>query len=169
MFVAGAGAYGYTDPDSIKAACDAVLWYINTYSYNPARPTPWNQYIVKKLIERYSKLPTEAGGIVFYSMIVIKKALEKAGEMFSDDPLNPNHLRQAFLALDLEDRFGIVAQPYPTGRIKFNENGDDIYAGTAVLQVQGISGELKPVVVWPDAEPGIRPIFPRPDWPGAKG
>ena len=45
MFIAGAGACGYTDPDSIKAAGDAVLWYTNTYSYNPARPTPWNQYI----------------------------------------------------------------------------------------------------------------------------
>ncbi len=169
MFIAGAGACGYTDPDSIKAAGDAVLWYTNTYSYNPARPTPWNQYIVKKFIERYGKLPTEAGGIVFYSMMVIKEALEKAGEMFPDDPLNPDHLRQAFLALDLEDRFSIAAQLYPTGRIKFNENGDNIYAGTAVLQVQRIGGELKPVVVWPDAEPGVQPIFPRPDWPGAKG
>ncbi|OYT48262.1 MAG: hypothetical protein B6U85_03000 [Desulfurococcales archaeon ex4484_42] len=169
MFIAGAGACGYTDPDSIKAAGDAVLWYTNTYSYNPARPTPWNQYIVKKFIERYGKLPTEAGGIIFYSIMVVKEALEKAGEMFPDDPLNPDHLRQAFLALDLEDKFSIAAQLYPTGRIKFNENGDNIYAGTAVLQVQRIGGELKPVVVWPDAEPGVQPIFPRPDWPGAKG
>ncbi|MEM0242034.1 MAG: ABC transporter substrate-binding protein, partial [Fervidicoccaceae archaeon] len=38
-FIAGAGACGYTDPDSIKAAGNAVLYYTNTYSYNPARPT----------------------------------------------------------------------------------------------------------------------------------
>ncbi len=169
MFIAGAGACGYTDPESIKAAGKAVLWFTNTYSYNPARPTPWNKYIVKKFIERYGKLPTEAGGIIFYSIMVIKEALEKAGEMFPDDPLNPDHLRAAFLALDLNDRNSIAAQLYPTGRIKFNENGDNIYAGTAVLQVQLKDGKLVPVVVWPDAEPGVQPIFPRPDWPGAKG
>ena len=101
--------------------------------------------------------------------INIVKALEKAGEMFPDDPLNPDHLRAAFLALDLNDRNSIAAQLYPTGRIKFAPNGDNIYAGTAVLQVQLIKGKLTPVVVWPEAEPGIQPIFPRPDWPGLKG
>ncbi len=169
MFIAGAGACGYTDPASIKAAGKAVLWYTNTYSYNPARPTPWNKYIVKKFVERYGKLPTEAAGIIFYSFMVIKEALEKAGEMFPDDPLNPDHLRAAFLALDLNDRNSIAAQLYPTGRIKFAPNGDNIYAGTAVLQVQLIKGKLTPVVVWPEAEPGVQPIFPRPDWPGLKG
>ena len=162
MFIAGAGACGYTDPDSIKAAGKAVEWYTNTYSYNPARPTEWNKKVVSMFKERYGKLPTEAGGIIFYSMMVVKEALEKAGEMFPDDPLNPDHLREAFLALDLNDKNSIAAQLYPTGRIKFAPNGDNIYAGTAVLQV--IKGE--PRVVWPDAEPGVEPIFPRPDWPG---
>jgi len=166
MFIAGAGGCGYTDPDSIKAAGDAVLYYTNTYSYNFARPTQWNQKIVNEFKQRYGKIPTEAGGIIFYSMFTIYAALEKAGEMFPSDPLNPDHLKQAFLALDLTDDNSIAAQLYPTGHIKFGPDGDNIYAGATVAQVQEINGTLKPVIVWPDAEPGVQPIFPRPDWQG---
>ncbi len=162
MFIAGAGACGYTDPESIKAAGEAVEWYTNTYSYNPARPTEWNKKIVEEFKKRYGKLPTEAAGIIFYSLMVVKEALEKAAEMYPDDPLNPDHLREAFLALDLNDNNSIAAQLYPTGRIKFAPNGDNLYAGTAIIQV--INGE--PHVVWPDPEPGIEPVFPRPDWKG---
>ncbi len=165
MFIAGAGACGYTDPESIKAAGEAVEWYTNTYSYNPARPTEWNKKVVEMFKERYGKLPTEAAGIIFYSLMVVKEALEKAAELHPEDPLNPDNLREAFLALDLTDDNSIAAQLYPTGHIKFAPNGDNIYAGTAVLQV--INGE--PHVVWPDPEPGIEPVFPRPDWPGAQG
>lgn len=166
MFIAGAGGCGYTDPDSIKAAGDAVLYYTNTYSYNFARPTEWNQKLVNEFKSRYGKIPTEAGGIIFYSMFTIYAALEKAGEMFPNDPLNPDNLKQAFLALDLTDDNSIAAQLYPTGHIKFGPDGDNIYAGATVAQVQEINGELKPVIVWPDAEPGVQPIFPRPDWQG---
>lgn len=166
MFIAGAGGCGYTDPDSIAAAGDAVLYYTNTYSYNFARPTQWNQKVVNAFKERYGKIPTEAGGIIFYSMFAIYHALEKAGEMFPNDPLNPDHLKQAFLALDLTDDNSIAAQLYPSGHIKFGPDGDNIYAEATVAQVQEINGELKPVIVWPDAEPGVQPIFPRPDWQG---
>jgi len=169
VFFAGAGACGYVDPDSIKAAGKAVEWYTNTYSFNPYRPTEWCKKVVKMFEERYGKLPTEAGGIIFYSVAVVYEALEKAGEMFPDDPLNPDNLRAAFLALDLTDENSIAAQLYPTGHIKFAENGDNIYAGTAVLQVQTIEGSLTPVMVWPEPQPGVEPIFPRPDWPGTSG
>jgi branched-chain amino acid transport system substrate-binding protein len=163
MFIAGAGACGYTDPDSIEAAGAAVEYYTNTYSYNPARPTEWNQKVVNEFQQRYGYLPTEAAGIIFYSIMTIYEALEKAGQMFPEDPLNPDNLREAFLALDLTDDNSIAAQLYPTGHIKFAPNGDNIYAGTAILQV--IGGE--PKVVWPDPEPGVTPVFPRPDWSGA--
>jgi branched-chain amino acid transport system substrate-binding protein len=162
MFIAGAGACGFTDPDSIKAAGDAVLYYTNTYSYNPAKPTDWNQKLVKEFEERYGKMPAEAAGEVFYSFFTIYEALEKAGQMFPDDPLNPDHLRQAFLSLDLNESNSIAAQLYPTGRIKFAPNGDNLYSGTAVLQVQLINGTLTPVVVWPQPQPGVQAIFPRP-------
>ncbi|RLG86577.1 MAG: hypothetical protein DRO15_05965 [Thermoprotei archaeon] len=163
MFIAGAGGCGYTDPDSIKAAGAAVEYYTNTYSYNPARPTDWNKKFVNDFKAAFGKIPTEAGGIAYYSMWVIKEALEKAGEMFPEDPLNPDNLREAFLALDLTDENSPAAQTYPTGHIKFAPNGDNLYAGTAIIQV--INGE--PHVVWPDPEPGIEPVFPRPEWSGA--
>ncbi|MGC8983409.1 MAG: ABC transporter substrate-binding protein [Desulfurococcaceae archaeon] len=161
-FIAGAGACGFTDPDSIKAAGDAVLYYTNTYSYDPSKPTEWNKKLVNEFIKRYGKLPTEAAGEVFYSFFTIYEALEKAGQMFPEDPLNPDNLREAFLSLDLNETNSIAAQLYPTGRIKFTPNGENLYAGAAVLQVQLINGTLTPVVVWPKPQEGVQPIFPRP-------
>jgi branched-chain amino acid transport system substrate-binding protein len=164
MFIAGAGGCGYTDPDSIKAAGDAVLYYTQTYSFNPFRPTQWDQKLVSMFKEKYGKIPTEAGGIILYTMFTIYAGLEKAGEMYPNDPLNPDNLRNVFLSLDLTDDNSIAGQLYPTGHIKFLPNGDNEYAGTAILQVQNINGTLQPVLVWPEPQPGVQPVFPRPDW-----
>jgi len=167
-FIAGAGACGYTDPDSIKAAGDAVLYYTNTYSYNPARPTQWNQKVVSAFEQRYGKMPTEGAGIIFYSLMTVYEALEKAGKMFPNDPLSPDHLKAAFQSLDLNDSNSIAAQLYPSGHIKFDASGDNLYPLTAILQVQNVNGTLTPVVVWPEAQPGFSPIFPRPGWTQTK-
>ncbi len=164
MFIAAAGGCGYTDPDSIKAAGDAVLYYTQTYSFNPYRHTEWAKKLVGMFKQKYGKIPTEAGGIILYTMFTIYEGLEKAGQMYPSDPLNPDNLRKVFLSLDLTDSNSIAAQLYPTGHIKFLPNGDNEYAGTAILQVQKINGTLTPVLVWPEPQPGIQPIFPRPDW-----
>jgi len=156
IIVAGAGGCGYCDPDSISAAGSAVEGFTQTYSYNPFMNTPYNQYIVQKFQERYGKLPTEAGGIIFYSLWTIKEALELAGQMFPEDPLNPDNLRQAFLALDITS--GPAAETYPSGHIKFGPDGDNIYAMAVVLQVQ--NGE--PVLVYPFEYAQAEPIFPIP-------
>lgn len=157
-FVAGAGGCGYADPDSIKEAGGAVEYFTNTYSYSFARPTQWNKKVVDEFVKRYGKLPTEAAGIIFYSLFFVYEGLEKAGQMFPDDPLNPDHIREAFLSLDLNDSNSIAAQLYPSGRIKLSPSGENLYPGTAVVQV--IGGQ--PKVVWPEPEPGVTPVFPRP-------
>ncbi len=157
-FIAGAGGCGYTDPDSIREAGEAVEYFTNTYSYNPARQTEWNKRIVRAFQQKYGKLPTEAAGIIFYSLMFVYESLEKAGQMFPEDPLNPDNLKTIFLSLDLNDSNSIAAQLYPTGRIKLAANGENLYGGTAILQV--IEGQ--PKVVWPEAEEGVTPVFPRP-------
>lgn len=160
-FIAGAGACGFTDPDSIRAAGEAVLYYTNTYSYNPYKQTEWNIKLVDRFMERYGKLPTEAAGIIFYSLFIIYEALELAGKMFPEDPLNPDNLREALLALDLDEKT-IAGQLYPSGRIKFAPNGENLYPLAPILQVQLIEGKLTPVLVWPEPQPGVAPVFPRP-------
>jgi len=164
MFIAAAGGCGYTDPDSIKALGTTALYYTQTYSFNPYRPTTWDKKLVSMFKQKYGKIPTEAGGIILYTMFTIYAGLEKAGQMYPNDPLNPDNLRSAFMSLNLTDSNSIAAQLYPTGHIKFLPNGDNEYAGTAILQVQNINGTLKPVLVWPEPQPGVQPIFPRPDW-----
>ncbi len=154
--VAGAGGCGYADPESIKACGPAGEGFTQTYSYNPMLNTPYNKEFVSKFREAYGKIPTEAGGIIVYSLWTIKEALEKAGELNPQNPLNPDTLRQAFLSLDLTS--GPAAETYPSQHIKFDDRGDNIYAEACVLQV--INAE--PVLVWP---PGVRqraPVFPIP-------
>lgn len=156
-FVAGMGACGYTDPESIKALGATANYYVNTYSYNPAKNTPQNRKFVEEFKAQVGHIPTEAAGMNYYAMWVLKEALELSGQMFPDDPLNPDNLRQAFLKLDLTS--GPAVETYPTDRITFTETGDNPYARAVVLQV--INGE--PKAVWPFEYAETKPVFPRPD------
>ena len=62
VFIAGAGACGYVDEESIQAAGGAVEWYTNTYGYDPMADTPWNKKFVKDFEERMGRLPQDASG-----------------------------------------------------------------------------------------------------------
>lgn len=156
-FVAGMGACGYTDPESIDALGETANFYANTYSYNPAKDTELNRNFVKEFKNETGHIPTEAAGMNYYAMWVLKEALERSGEKFPDDPLNPDNLRQAFLELDLTS--GPAVDAYPTDHISFTETGDNPYARATIMQV--IDGE--PKVVWPFDEAEAEYIFPRPD------
>jgi len=158
MFLMGAGACGYVDPESIKALGDAAEGIAMTYSYNPAKNTPQNKKFVEEYKAQYGYIPTEGAGMNYYDAWVLKEALEYAGTNFPDDPLNPENLRASFMALDLKT--GPAVETYPSQEIKFNAVGDNLFPGVVVLQVQ--KGE--PKVVYPEAEREVAPIFPNPNW-----
>jgi branched-chain amino acid transport system substrate-binding protein len=155
-FLAGAGACGYVDPESIKGLGDAAEGVSMTFSYNPAKDTPQN----KKFVEAYKAIkgyiPTEGAGMNYYGAMVLAEALEYAGKNFPEDPLNPDNLRKAFLALDLKS--GPAVETYPSPEIKFNAVGDNQFPGVVVLQVQG----GQPKVVYPAAEAEAKPVWPNP-------
>ncbi|MCS7126674.1 MAG: ABC transporter substrate-binding protein [Aigarchaeota archaeon] len=155
-FIAAAGGTGLADPDSIKAAGDAVELMTNTYSYDPFLPTEYNKKLVEDFRKRYGKLPTEAAGIIFYTLWTLKEGLELSGQKYPQDPLNGDNLMACFMELDLKS--GPAAETYPTGRIKLLPNGDNMYAGAVVLQVQG----GKPVLVYPFEKAQASAIYPRP-------
>jgi len=155
-FIAGAGACGYVDPESIKALGDAAEGISMTFSYNPAKQTPQNQKFVDAYKALKGYIPTEGAGMNYYGAMVLYEALEYAGKNFPDDPLNPDNLRQAFLALDLTS--GPAVETYPGDHIKFNALGDNQFPGVVVLQVQ--NGE--PKVVYPAAEAETAPVYPNP-------
>jgi len=156
-FIAGMGACGYTDPESIEALGDLAEYYANTYSYNPAKDTPQNQRFVEEFTAETGHIPTEGAGMNYYAMWVLKEALELSGELFPDDPLNPDNLRQAFLQLDLTS--GPAVDTYPGDHIYFTETGDNPDAKAIILQV--LDGE--PRVVWPFEDAEVEAVFPRPD------
>ena len=156
-FIAGMGACGYTDPESIEALGETAEYYANTYSYNPAKNTPQNRKFVEEFKAETGHIPTEAAGMNYYAMWVLAEALELSGQKFPDDPLNPDNLREAFLQLDLTS--GPAVDTYPTDHITFTETGDNPYARATILQV--INGE--PKVVWPFDVAEAEAVFPRPD------
>lgn len=155
-FIAGAGGTGLSDPDSIKAAGDASEYMTNTYSYDPFLPTEYNKQLVRNFQNKYGKLPTEAAGIIFYTLWTLKEALEVSGRQYPNDPLSGDNLMKVLLELDLKS--GPAAETYPSGRIKLAPNGDNIYAQAVVLQVQG----GKPVLVYPFEKAQTKTLFPRP-------
>jgi len=156
-FILGMGGTGYTDPDSIEALGDVANYYANTWSYNPARKTPQNRKFVEEFVAETGAIPTEGAGISYYSMWVFAEMFELSGQLFPDDPLKPENLRQAALQLDLTS--GPAAETFPTGHIQFDGTGQNIYARATVLQV--INGE--PKVIWPFQDAEAEAMFPRPD------
>lgn len=156
-FIAGSGASGFTDPQSIEALGPIAEAYTNTYSYNPAKDTPQNNQFVEEFTAQTGHIPTEAAGMNYYGMWILKEALELSGQMFPDDPLNPENLRAAFLALDLTS--GPAVETYPADHISFDGAGDNPDAKAIILQVQ--DGE--PKVVWPMGDAEAEVMFPRPD------
>ena len=158
MFVSGMGASGFTDPQSIESLGAVAEGYTNTYSYNPAKDTAQNKLFVEEFKAQTGHIPTEAAGMNYYGTWILKEALEMSGTMFPDNPLDPENLRAAFLALDLTS--GPAVDTYPADHIKFDGSGDNPFAKAIILQVQ--NGE--PKVVWPVADAEADYIFPRPDW-----
>jgi len=156
-FIAGMGACGYTDPESIKALGKSADFYANTYSYNPAKNTPQNKKFVKDFQAVTGHIPTEAGGMDYYTTWVLKEALELSGKLFPEDPLNPDNLRKAFLKLDLTS--GPAVDTFTSNHISFTATGDNPYARAIILQV--IKGE--PKAVWPFDAAETTALFPRPD------
>lgn len=158
MFIAGMGASAFVDPDSIDAAGEAVEYYVNVFSYNPAKNTPANNALVNYFKDHFGKIPTEAAGIGAYNILTAAAILEKSGNMFPANPLDPEHIREAAFSLDLTS--GPAVEVYPGDRIRFAPNGKILDPANAVYQV--ING--KTYVVWPDKYAEHEVIFPRPDW-----
>lgn len=156
-FIAGMGASGYFDPDTIEALGESAEYFTNTISYNPAKDTPQNHKFVNDYLSRTGGMPNEAAGMSYYGLWTLKEALELSGNLFPEDPLNPDNLRNAFLQLDLTS--GPAVDTFPVNHISFNATGDNIYAEAIVMQV--IDGE--PRVVWPFEDAEVEFVFPRPD------
>ncbi|MEM3421043.1 MAG: ABC transporter substrate-binding protein [Candidatus Hadarchaeum sp.] len=150
----------FCDPDSIKAAGEAVEYYTNTYSYNPAKDTPTNRKFVNDFIALRGYVPTEAGGIGYYNIRCAAEALELSGKMHPEDPLRYEYLREAFLSMDLTS--GPAVEAYPGDRIRFYPTGEIMDPANAVYQVQ--HGEVK--VVWPFKYANAEVVFPLPGWKG---
>jgi branched-chain amino acid transport system substrate-binding protein len=156
-FILGLGGTGYTDPDSVEALGNVANYYANSYSYNPNKDSPQNKKFVDEFVAETGAIPTEGGGISYYSMWILAEMFELSGQMFPNDPLNPDNLREAAQQLDLTS--GPAVETVSTDHIDFDGTGQNIYARATILQV--IDGELK--VIWPFAGAEVEAAFPRPD------
>lgn len=156
-FIAGIGACGYADENSIQSLGETGELYTNTYGYNPEKDNAANRKFVADFKAKTGHIPSDAPGMNYYAMWVLKEALELSGKLFPADPLNPENLRQAFLKLDITS--GPAVDTFPSNQIKFTETGDNVAAKAVVMQVQ--KGQTK--VVWPFDGAQAEAVFPRPD------
>jgi branched-chain amino acid transport system substrate-binding protein len=156
-FIAGTGACGYTDPESINSLGELANYYSNTYSYNPAKDTAQNKKFVADFTAKVGHIPTEAAGMNYYAVMIFYEGLEAAGRLHPDNPLDPETLRQVVQDLDLTS--GVAIDVYPADRIRFDEKRDNPDVKATVLQV--INGE--PKVVWPFEDAEAEAMFPRVD------
>jgi branched-chain amino acid transport system substrate-binding protein len=157
QFIAGTGACGYTDPESINSLGDLANTYSNTYSYNPAKNTPQNKKFVEDFTAKVGHIPTEAAGMNYYAVMIFYEGLEAYGRLHPEGPIDPEVLRQVVQDLDLTS--GVAVEVFPGDRIRFDEKRDSPEVRATVLQV--INGE--PKVVWPFEDAEAEAIFPRPD------
>jgi len=157
MFIAGTGACGYTDPESINSLGELANYYSNTYSYNPAKDTAQNKKFVADFTAEVGHIPTEAAGMNYYAVMIFYEGLEAAGRLHPDNPLDPEVLRQTVQDLDLTS--GVAIDVYPGNRIRFDDKRDNPDVKATVLQV--INGE--PKVVWPFEDAEAEAMFPRVD------
>lgn len=156
-FIAGMGACGYVDANSIESLGRTGNSYTNTYGYNPEKDSPWNTKFVADFVDEVGHIPSDAAGMNYYAMWCLKEALELSGKKYPDDPLNPDNIRQSFI--DLELTSGPAVETFPTNSIRFTETGDNPDARAVVMQV--INGN--PKVVWPFDDAQADAVFPRPD------
>jgi branched-chain amino acid transport system substrate-binding protein len=156
-FVAGMGACGYADANSIESMGATDNYYTNTYGYNPEKDNPANKKFVADFKAKTGHIPSDAPGMNYYAMWVLKEALELSGKMFPKDPLNPDNLREAFLKLEITS--GPAVETFPSASIRFNSTGDNPDAKAVVMQV--LDGQTK--VVWPFDTAQVQAVFPRPD------
>jgi branched-chain amino acid transport system substrate-binding protein len=156
-FIAGVGACGYADANSIESLGATGNYYTNTYGYNPEKDTAANKKFVADFKAKTGHIPSDAPGMNYYAMWVLKEALELSGQLFPNDPLNPENLRAAFLKLEIKS--GPAVDTFPSNLIRFNETGDNPDAKAVVMQV--LDGQTK--VVWPFEGAQAQAVFPRPD------
>ncbi len=157
LFIAGTGACGYTDPESINSLGALANYYSNTYSYNPAKNTAQNKKFVADFKAKVGHIPTEAAGMNYYAVMIFYEGLEAYGKLYPNSAVDPDKLRQTVQDLDLTS--GVAVDVTPANRIRFDEKRDNPDVKATVLQV--INGE--PKVVWPFEDAEAEAMFPRVD------
>jgi branched-chain amino acid transport system substrate-binding protein len=142
---------GPTVPGFIEDLKDDANYMYEPVQWTPQQPS--KDQILGWTAEEYAKRFEKAKGYkpdyhppqssaaveVFYN------ALKNAGT------LDPEKVRDAIAETDLESFYG---------RIRFNDKGQNVAKGMAVIQVQ----DRRPQVVYPDDAKQTEPVVPMPSW-----
>lgn len=142
----GIVASGLADPSFHKQG------KLSDYTFNAC---PWHDEVkplalkVAKEYETRFKKPFNMNGSHSYdTILVIADALERAGSTDKDS------IRKALMATKLEEKTSIG------GPIRFDEKGDNIGAGSAIMQIQ--DGKSK--CIYPLEYALAKAIYPAPKW-----
>lgn len=109
---------------------------------------PFALKVAKEYEARFKKPYNMNGSHSYDTILVIADALERAGSV------DKEALRKALVATKLENKTSIG------GSIKFDEKGDNIGAGSAIVQIQ----EERSKCVFPSEFALAKAIYPAPKW-----
>src|SRR5262245_4350772 len=118
------------------------------YWHNPQSPRA--KAVFAAYEKRLNSTLTSHGVQAYTVIYVVKDALERAGSTDRDK------VRDALTKTNLADHI------LPQDAIKFDDSGENVNAGPALLQVQN----GKPLVVDPARFAEPKPVFPVPQWDG---
>jgi branched-chain amino acid transport system substrate-binding protein len=97
----------------------------------------------------------EHAGMSYAGVWILKEVLELSGTMHPDNPLDADSIRDAFLKIHITSGLGAMT---PAGEVKFNAQGDNIYATQVFMQI--MNGTQ--YTVWPFNVAAADPVWPRP-------
>jgi branched-chain amino acid transport system substrate-binding protein len=157
LWSAGAGS---EDPAFYKAVTNDMTEYMFVQddwdTGGPARE-PWKAKLAKACKDKYGYAMGTYWAEGYVSAYVAKEIFEKARS------IDPNVIRKTASEIEIASGPALLVGYQ---KIKFDENGQNIYAHGTISQRQN----GKRIVLWPDGNktPGSSVILPIPDWTNRK-
>src|SRR4030067_408484 len=149
------GGAGYQEPDFFKSAGSASDYVFIQMGWARDLNLPGLANVVERYEAKYNVIMNEHAGMSYSGVWILKEVLELSGTLHPDNPLDPDSIRDAFLKIDITSGLGAMT---PGGDVKFNTQGDNIYATQVFMQ--WMNGTQ--ITVWPFKVAAADPVWPRP-------
>lgn len=148
---------GILEPDFIKMLGNTSEYYIAGSAWMRDLTKPGLADLVKRYETKYGILMNEHAGQAYSCGWIMKEVIELSATLHPDNPLDGDSIRDAFLKIDITSGPAVLGA---ADRVKFNENGDNMYPAFVYLQI--LNGTQH--TVWPLNLASAAAVWPQPAW-----